>query len=63
MKAADERGEQAASSRDSSRTYQPGIGPFAEDRAVAMTVDEMRARKPELYLSLAKRRYPAAADV
>ncbi len=33
MEAADARGEQARSSRDHLRTYQPGIGPFAEDRA------------------------------
>jgi hypothetical protein len=48
MEAVDARGPQAHSHRDPSRSYRPGIGPFAEDEAVAMTVEEMRLVKPSL---------------
>ena len=43
MEAADHHRPQAASQRDTARLYQPGIGPFGEDAAVAMTLAEMRA--------------------
>jgi hypothetical protein len=61
MKAADARSPQASSKRDPRRSYQRGIGPFAEDDAVALTVLEMQAIKPDRYSALAKRRYPRAA--
>jgi hypothetical protein len=60
MASADARRPQAFSRRDPSRVYQHGIGPFAEDDAVALTVGEMQAMNPE-YVGLAKRRYPAGA--
>ena len=47
MQAVDHRRPQSVSSRDATRLYQPGIGPFAEDAAVAMTVAEMQAHDTE----------------
>lgn len=44
MKAVDHRRPQAVSSRDATRLYQPGIGPFAEDAVVAMTVADAGAQ-------------------
>jgi hypothetical protein len=41
MAAADHRRPQAASQRDTSRLYQPEIGRFGEDAAVAMTTAEI----------------------
>ena len=48
MAKADSLRPQAKSSR-SGRTYGPGIGPFAEDRAVELTVAQMRALFPVVY--------------
>ena len=47
MTAVDGRSPQAASQRDGSRFYQPGIGPFSEDAAVALTLAEMKASSGE----------------
>jgi hypothetical protein len=49
MEAVDRRRPQAASHRDATWFYQPGIGPFAEDAAVAMTVAQMQAADPDVY--------------
>jgi hypothetical protein len=49
MEAVDHRRPQAASHRDATRLYQPGIGPFGEDAAVAMTVAEMQAADTSTY--------------
>ena len=62
MEAADHRRPQAASQRDASRLYQPGIGPFGEDAAVAMTLAEMQAHDGA-YSVAGKRRYPAGRSV
>jgi hypothetical protein len=61
MEIVDHRRPQSASSRDATRLYKPGIGPFAEDAAVAMTVVEMLARSTE-YANVKKRRYPASGQ-
>jgi hypothetical protein len=63
MEAADHRRPQAASQRDATRFYQPGIGPFSEDAAVAMTLAEMRAAHVEAYAVAGKRRYPSGKNV
>jgi hypothetical protein len=63
MEAADHSGPQATSHRDSARLYQRGIGPFGEDRAVAMTLAEMRAAHGDAYLDAGKRRYPSGRYV
>jgi hypothetical protein len=57
MQAADHKRPQAASHRDGTRLYKPGIGPFSEDAAVAMVLSEMRARHADAYASAGKRRY------
>lgn len=49
MEAADHQQPQANSHRDATRRYQPGIGPFAEDDAVAMTLAQMQASHGHLY--------------
>jgi hypothetical protein len=36
----------------SGRAYQPGIGPFAEDVAVALIAREMKATRPGVYDSM-----------
>jgi hypothetical protein len=59
MEVVDHRRPQAASHRDAARLYQPGIGPFGEDAAVAMTVAEMQAANADAYAIAGKRRYPA----
>jgi hypothetical protein len=51
MARADAHRPQAKSSR-SGRLYQPGIGPFGEDKAVDLTVDEMRRLFPADYNGL-----------
>jgi hypothetical protein len=63
MAAADHRRPQAASQRDASRLYQPGIGPFGEDAAVAMTLAEIRAAQDGAYAVAGKRRYPSGRSV
>lgn len=60
MRAADARGPQAASSRDPSRLYQVGIGPFGEDKAVALTVAELKTLRPGVYDDAQPARYPEA---
>jgi len=59
MEAADALKPQAHSHRDFTRTYQHGIGPFSEDEAVALTVEQLRLRGADDYEPLCKRRYPA----
>jgi hypothetical protein len=63
MEAADHRRLQAASQRDGTRLYQPGIGPFGEDAAVALTIAEMRAAHGSIYAGAGKRRYPSSRYV
>jgi hypothetical protein len=58
MEAADRRRPQASSSSDAARLYQPGIGPFREPEAVALTLAEMQARNGDAYAVAGKRRYP-----
>jgi len=48
LKAIDERRPQAKSQR-SGRVFQPGIGPFAESKAVEMVLAEMGERNQERY--------------
>jgi hypothetical protein len=62
MEIVDSRRPRAASSRTSKRLYQPGIGPFAEDQAIAMTLAEMQAAN-QAYVSARKRRYPHGGQV
>lgn len=50
---------QATSGRKAQLQYQPGIGPFGGDAAVAMTVARMQAAKRAAYPSVGKRRYPS----
>ena len=63
METVDSRHPQAASRRADSRQYQPGIGPFAEDDAVSMTVAQMRAEHHGSYLNAAKCRYPSSYQI
>lgn len=63
MEAADHRRPQAASQRDATRLYQPGIGPFGENAAVALTLTEMRAAHHDAYAVAGKRRYPSGRSV
>src|SRR5215831_13627973 len=63
MEAADHRRPQAASQRVATRLYQPGIGPFGEDAAVALTLAEMRAAHDGSYVVAGKRRYPSGRSV
>jgi hypothetical protein len=63
MEAADQGHPQAASHRDSARLYQPGIGPFGEDDAVAMTLTQMQAAHGDTYMDAGKRRYPSGRYV
>jgi hypothetical protein len=60
MCTADALGPQAASRRDAARRYQPGIGPFAEDDAVRLTLAQMKTKRPDAYRSARKVRYPGA---
>jgi hypothetical protein len=60
MQVVDHRRPQSASSRDATRLYQPGIGPFAEDAAIAMTLAEMQAHDAK-YANVTKR-YPAGSQ-
>jgi hypothetical protein len=60
MQAADHRSPQAASHRDGSRLYRPGIGPFSEDAAVALTLAEIHTAA---YAGAGKRRYPGSRNV
>jgi hypothetical protein len=46
MEIVDYRRPQAASHRDTTRLYRPGIGPFGEDAAAAMTITGMKAANP-----------------
>ena len=55
METVDHRRPQASSHRDATRLYQPGIGPFGEDAAVAMTVTEMQAADKNTYANAGKR--------
>jgi hypothetical protein len=63
MEVVDHRRPQAASHRDATRLYQPGIGPFGEDAAVAMTLAEMQAANRDAYSIAGKRRYPGSSHV
>lgn len=63
MEAADHGYPQASSQRDATRLYQPGIGPFGEDAAVAMTLTEMQAVRRNAYAVAGKRRYPSSKHV
>jgi hypothetical protein len=63
MEAADHRCPQAASHRDATRLYRPGIGPFSEDAAVAMSLTEMQASRGGAYAVAGKRRYPSGRSV
>jgi hypothetical protein len=63
METVDHRRPQAASHRDAARLYRPGIGPFGEDAAVAMTVAEMQAADKNAYANAGKRRYPGSSHV
>src|SRR6266581_3006325 len=63
MEAADQRHPQAASHRDATRLYRPGIGPFSEDTAVAMSLAEMQAARSGAYAVTGKRRYPSGRSV
>jgi hypothetical protein len=63
MEVVDHRCPQAASHRDATRLYQPGIGPFGEDAAVAMTIAEMQAANASAYAIPGKRRYPGSSHV
>jgi hypothetical protein len=63
METADHRRPQAASHRDAARLYQPGIGPFGEDAAVAMTVAEMQSANRTAYANVGKRRYPDGSHI
>lgn len=59
MEVVDHWQPQAKSHRDATRSYRPGIGPFAEDDAVSMTLEQMQAANAAAYLDAGKRRYPA----
>jgi hypothetical protein len=63
METVDHRRPQASSHRDATRLYQPGIGPFGEDAAVAMTVTEMQAADKNTYANAGKRRYPGSSHL
>jgi hypothetical protein len=63
MEAADHRQPQAKSHRDATRSYWPGIGPFAENDAVSLTLAQMQATNAVTYLDAGKRRYPAGKYV
>ncbi len=63
MEAVDRQQPQAKSHRDTTRLYRPGIGPFAEDDAVAKTLAEMQAANGHPYLDAGKRRYPSGGYV
>src|SRR4051794_40182201 len=60
MEAVDHEGPQARSHTDATRIYRAGIGPFAEDAAVAMTVARMQDDRPGVYDGAGKRRYPGS---
>lgn len=62
MEAADHRRPQASSSSIAGRLYQPGIGPFRETEAVALTLAEMRSVRGGVYAKAGKRRYPAGRN-
>ena len=57
LKSADAMAPQAVSFR-SGRTYQPGIGPHAENAAVRLAVEQMRQAKPLLYGAAGPVPYP-----
>ena len=60
MRRADTLRPQASSAR-SGRVYQPGIGPFGEDKAVDLTVEQMKAAFPGDYAELRSRApYPGS---
>ena len=61
MVAADALRPQASSHRREGVTYQPGIGPFAEDAAVRLTLEQMLAQRPGRYETTGKVRYPAGS--
>lgn len=63
MEIVDHRRPQAASHRDGTRLYQPGIGPFGEDDAVAMAVAQMQTADASVYAVAGKRRYPGGSQV
>ena len=62
MKAADNRQPQASSSSTAGRLYQPGIGPFPETEAIALTLAEMRSIRGGVYARAGKQRYPASRN-
>jgi hypothetical protein len=63
MEAADKKHPQASSSSTTGRFYQPGIGPFQETEAVALTLAELRTVRGGVYAHAGKRRYPASRNV
>jgi hypothetical protein len=63
MELVDGRRPQAHSHRDAAKLYQPGIGPFSEDAAVAMTVAEMQTADAASYVKAGKRGYPGSRYV
>ena len=62
MEAADKRRPRASSSSTAGRFYQPGIGPFRETDAVALTLVELRTVRGGAYAHAGKRRYPASRN-
>jgi hypothetical protein len=63
MEEVDHQRPQAKSHRDATRSYRPGIGPFAEDDAVAKTLAQMQTVDRHPYLDAGKRRYPSSSHV
>jgi hypothetical protein len=59
METVDHCRPQATGGRRTKRQYQPGIGPFGEDDAVARTVAQMQAASTA-YPNARKRRYPSS---
>lgn len=59
MEAVDQRKPRAMSHRTVTKQYRPGIGPFAEDSAVEMTLAEMRSADAATYMNARKCRYPS----
>jgi hypothetical protein len=62
MEVADKRRPRASSSSTAGRFYQPGIGPFRETEAVALTLAELRTVRGGVYAHAGKRRYPASRN-
>jgi hypothetical protein len=58
MEAADRRRPQASSSSTAGRFYQPGVGPFRETEAIALTLAELLTVRGGVYAHAGKRCYP-----